>query len=49
VAQQAEQLGCDINFTKDRPPAWRKPPVTTLLVNNRNLSHTRSLAALLLG
>ena len=49
VAQQAEQLGCDVNFTKDRPPAWREPPVTTLLVNNRNLSHTRSLAALLLG
>ena len=49
VAQQAEQLGYDAIFTKDRPPAWRESPVTALLVNNRNLSHMRSLAELALG
>jgi len=49
VAQQAEQLGYEAIFTKDRPPAWRASSVTLLLVNNRNLSHTISLAELVLG
>jgi|TARA_B100000809_G_C14656902_1_gene358097 alkanesulfonate monooxygenase SsuD/methylene tetrahydromethanopterin reductase-like flavin-dependent oxidoreductase (luciferase family) len=49
VAQQAEQLGYDVIFTKDRPSAWRESPVTALLANNRNLSHVRSLVELALG
>ncbi|MAQ09477.1 MAG: hypothetical protein CMQ11_06555 [Gammaproteobacteria bacterium] len=49
VAQQAEQLGNEAIFTKDLPPARRASSVTPLLVNNRNLSHTISLAELVLG
>lgn len=49
VAQQAEQLGYDAIFTKDRLSAWKESLVTALLVNNRNLSHMRSLAGLALG
>jgi alkanesulfonate monooxygenase SsuD/methylene tetrahydromethanopterin reductase-like flavin-dependent oxidoreductase (luciferase family) len=49
VAQQAEQLGYDAIFTKDRLPAWRESPVTALLVNNHNWSHTRCIPELVLG
>jgi alkanesulfonate monooxygenase SsuD/methylene tetrahydromethanopterin reductase-like flavin-dependent oxidoreductase (luciferase family) len=49
VAQQAEQLGYEAIFTKDRPPAWRASSVTLLLVNNRHSPHLISLPELVLG
>jgi F420-dependent oxidoreductase-like protein len=38
-----------IDRIKDRLLAWRESPVTSLLVNNRDLSHMRSVAELVLG